>query len=142
MYKRQEYVWPSIGATFVATALFFFAFTTVLAYYYIAETNVAYLRRYFRIPGEMVILKLLMMGAVFYGAVRTASLAWGLGDIGVGLMAWLNIVAILILFFMGKPALKALDDYEKQKKAGVETYHFDPDALGIRNADFWKNKNN
>jgi AGCS family alanine or glycine:cation symporter len=137
-----EYVWPSIGATFVATALFFFAFTTVLAYYYIAETNVAYLRRYFRIPGEMVILKLLMMGAVFYGAVRTASLAWGLGDIGVGLMAWLNIVAILILFFMGKPALKALDDYEKQKKAGVETYHFDPDALGIRNADFWKNKNN
>lgn len=134
-----ESVWPSVGATFVAMALFFFAFTTVLAYYYIAETNVAYLRRFFRVPGEMVILKLMMMGAVFYGAVRTASLAWGLGDIGVGLMAWLNIVAILVLFFMGKPALKALDDYEKQKNAGVETYTFDPEALGIRNADFWKN---
>ena len=81
------------------------------------------------------------MAAVFYGAVRTASLAWGLGDIGVGLMAWLNIIAILILFFMGKPALKALADYEKQKKAGVKTYTFDPEALGIRNADFWKDKN-
>ena len=126
---------------FVAFALFFFAFTTVLAYYYIAETNLAYLRRYFRIPGEMVLLKLLMIGAVFYGAVKTASLAWGLGDIGVGLMAWLNIIGILILFFMGKPALKALDDYERQKKAGVEHYTFDPEALGIRNADFWKNKN-
>jgi len=133
-----EFVFPSAGALFVAFALFFFAFTTVLAYYYIAETNVAYLRRYFRIPGEITILKLLMIGAVFYGAVRTASLAWGLGDIGVGLMAWLNIVAILILFFMGKPALKALADYERQKNEGVEEYTFDPEALGISNADFWK----
>jgi len=136
-----ESVFPAVGKPFVAVALFFFAFTTVLAYYYIAETNVAYLRRFFRVPGEMVILKLLMMGSIFYGAIKTAGLAWGLGDIGVGLMAWLNIVAILILFFMGKPALKALDDYERQKKAGVENYTFDPEALGIKNADFWKNKN-
>jgi AGCS family alanine or glycine:cation symporter len=78
------------------------------------------------------------MGSVFYGAIKTASLAWGMGEIGVGLMAWLNIVAILILFFMGKPALKALSDYEAQKKAGVEKYTFDPDKLGIKNADFWK----
>ncbi len=129
---------PGVGKPFVAIALFFFAFTTLLAYYYIAETNVAYLRRFFKIPAELVILKLLLMGSVFYGAVKTASLAWGMGEIGVGLMAWLNIVAILILFFMGKPALKALDDYEKQRKAGVEKYTFDPEKLGIRNADFWR----
>jgi len=135
-------VFPSVGKPFVAVALFFFAFTTVLAYYYIAETNVAYLRRFFRIPGKMLLLKLLMMGSVFYGAVKTAKLAWGLGDLGVGLMAWLNIVAILILFFMSKPALKALDDYEKQKKAGITQYTFDPEALGIKNADFWSNRNN
>jgi AGCS family alanine or glycine:cation symporter len=53
-------------------------------------------------------------------------------------MAWLNIIGILILFFMGKPALKALKDYEEQRKAGVTEYTFDPDKLGIRNADFWK----
>jgi AGCS family alanine or glycine:cation symporter len=135
-----ESVLPGVGKPFVAIALFFFAFTTVLAYYYIAETNIAYLRRFFTVPGEMVILKLVMMASVFYGAVRTAELAWGLGDIGVGLMAWLNIIAILILFFMGKPALKALADYEKQKKARVEHYTFDPEALGIGNADFWTNK--
>lgn len=131
---------PGIGKPFVAVALFFFAFTTVLAYYYIAETNVAYLRRFFRFPGELLFLKIAMMASVFYGAIRTASLAWGLGDIGVGLMAWFNIVAILILFFMGNAALKALKDYEAQRKAGVEKYTFDPDALGIRNADFWRNK--
>jgi AGCS family alanine or glycine:cation symporter len=131
-------VFPDFGKHFVALALFFFAFTTVLAYYYIAETNIAYLRRFFKVPGELIILKIIMICAVFYGAVRTASLAWGLGDIGVGLMAWLNIIAILILFFMGKPALKALTDYEKQKNAGVTEYEFDPEALGIENADFWK----
>ena len=85
-------------------------------------------------------MKILMMASVFYGAVKTANLAWGLGDIGVGLMAWLNIIASLILFFMGKPALKALQDYEKQRKAGVTKYTFDPQALGIENADFWENK--
>ena len=129
---------PGIGTPFVAVALFFFAFTTLLAYYYIAETNVAYLRRFFKLPAELVLLKLLLIGSVFYGAVKTASLAWGLGEIGVGLMAWLNIIAIMILYFMGKPAVKALRDYERQRREGVARYTFDPEALGIRNADFWK----
>ena len=134
-----ESVFPGVGKPFVAVALFFFAFTTLLAYYYIAETNIAYLRRTFKVPGDMLFLKVALMASVFYGAVKTANLAWDLGDIGVGLMAWLNIVAILILYFMGKPALKALKDYEAQMKAGVTEYTFDPDALGIKNADFWRN---
>ncbi|MDJ0906068.1 MAG: alanine/glycine:cation symporter family protein [Woeseiaceae bacterium] len=133
-----ESVMGGFGKTFVAVALFFFAFTTLLAYYYIAETNVAYIRRTIQFPGELIVLKLILLGSVFYGTIRTADLAWGLGDIGVGVMAWLNIVGILILFFMGKPALKALKDYEEQRNAGVETYTFDPEALGIKNADFWK----
>ena len=135
-----ESVLGGFGKIFVAIALFFFAFTTLLAYYYIAETNVAYIRRTFRFPGELTILKIALMGAVFYGTVRSADLAWGLGDIGVGLMAWLNILAVLILFFMGSPAIKALKDYERQRKAGVTEYTFDPDSLGIKNADFWKDK--
>jgi len=132
-----ESVVGGAGKVFVAVALFFFAFTTLLAYYYIAETNVAYIRRSFRIPYELTVLKLVLMGAVFYGTVRSAEIAWAMGDIGVGLMAWLNIVAILILFAMGRPALKALKDYERQRNAGVEKYRFDPEALGIKNADFW-----
>ena len=133
-----ESVMGGFGTIFVAVALFFFAFTTLLAYYYIAETNVAYIRRSFRFPGELTILKFALMGSVFYGTVRTADLAWGLGDIGVGVMAWLNIIGIIIIFFMAKPALKALKDYEAQRKAGVTEYTFDPEALGIKNADFWK----
>ncbi len=64
---------PGVGKPFVAVALFFFAFTTLLAYYYIAETNIAYLRRFFKVPGELIILKLALMASVFYGAVHEAS---------------------------------------------------------------------
>jgi AGCS family alanine or glycine:cation symporter len=133
-----ESVMGGFGKIFVAIALFFFAFTTILAYYYIAETNVAWVRRSFKFPGELMVLKLAITASVFYGTIRSADVAWAMGDIGVGLMAWLNIVGILILFFMGSPALKALKDYEKQKKAGVKKYTFDPEALGIKNADFWR----
>jgi len=135
-----ESVVTGVGGPFVAIALFFFAFTTLLAYYYIAETNVAYIKRTFHIPGLMLILKFGLMAAVFYGAIRTASLAWALGDIGVGLMAWLNIVGILIIFLVSKPAIKALRDYEAQQAAGVQRYSFDPKALGIKNAEFWEQR--
>jgi AGCS family alanine or glycine:cation symporter len=135
-----ESVVSGVGGPFVAVALFFFAFTTLLAYYYIAETNVAYIKRTFHIPGLMLILKFGLMAAVFYGAIRTASLAWALGDIGVGLMAWLNIIGILIIFLVAKPAIMSLRDYEAQKAAGVKNYTFDPKALGIKNADFWEQR--
>jgi len=135
-----ESVLGNFGKVFVAVALFFFAFTTLLAYYYIAETNVAYIRRTFRFPYELTILKVVMLASVFYGTIREANLAWAMGDLGVGLMAWLNIIGILILFFMGRPALKALKDYEAQRKAGVDKYTFDPQELGIRNAHFWEQR--
>ena len=114
----------------------FSPFTTVLAYYYIAETNIAYLHRTIKVPGMILILKFVMMFAMFYGAVRTASVAWGLGDIGVGLMAWLNIIGILIIFFMAKPAMKALNDYESQRKAGVDRYTFDAEKAGDQERRF------
>ncbi|RBP49754.1 alanine/glycine:cation symporter family protein [Arenicella xantha] len=132
-----ESVMPGIGNPFVAIALFFFSFTTLMAYYYIAESNVAYIKRSINIPGAVTLLKFALIAAVFYGTVKAASLAWALGDIGVGLMAWINIIGILIIFFMGKPALKALKDYERQRKQGVEHYTFDPESLGIKNADYW-----
>jgi AGCS family alanine or glycine:cation symporter len=131
---------PGIGKPFIALALFFFSFTTILAYYYIAETNVSYLRKTIKLPGAVFILKVLLLSSVFYGTVKTANLAWGLGDIGVGLMAWLNIVGIVLIFFMGKPALKALKDYEQQKNAGVKKYTFDPKKLGIDKADYWEKR--
>jgi len=128
-----ETVLPGFGADFVAVALFFFAFTTIMAYYYIAETNIAYLTRGKDNKIPMFILKIALLAATFYGAIKTAGLAWALGDVGLGIMVWLNIIAIVIL---AKPALLALKDFEEQKKQGLNPV-FDPEKLGIKNADYW-----
>lgn len=131
-----ESVLPGWGAGFVAVALFFFAFTTIMAYYYMAETNLAYVNGGRHRPMTVLLLRAGILAMVVFGAFHNATVAWALGDIGVGLMAWLNIVAILIL---AKPAMLALRDYERQKKLGLDPV-FDPDALGIRNADFWRGR--
>lgn len=133
----MENMMPGFGNMFVAIALFFFAFTTIVAYYYIAETNIAYINRKVNRPWLTAVLKLALMTATVYGTVKTADLAWGLGDIGVGLMAWLNIIAILLL---RKTAFTCLKDYESQQAQGIDPV-FDPEKLGIKNADYWVERN-
>ena len=110
-------MFPGFGAAFVALAILFFAFTTLVAYYYMAETNIAYINRKMHRPWIMQVLRVGMLAAVLTAACAPRPVAWTLGDIGVGLMSWLNIIAILIL---QKPALQALRDYERQKKAGMD----------------------
>ena len=129
----MESMMPGFGNYFVAIALFFFAFTTIIAYYYIAETNIAYITRKIHRPWLTFLLKLCLMASTVYGTIRTADLAWGLGDIGVGLMAWLNIIAIVLLH---KKAFASLKDYETQNAQGIDP-QFDPVRLGIKNADYW-----
>jgi AGCS family alanine or glycine:cation symporter len=130
---------PGAGSSFVAISLMFFAFTTLVAYYYIAETNINYLLRSFSartVEISLRVLQLVFLVFSAYGVFSTAGAAWTLGDVGVGVMAWLNIVAILII---QRPALAALRDYEAQKRAGLPP-HFDPVALGIKNATFWEER--
>lgn len=134
---------PGFGAAFVAIALFFFAFTTVMAYYYIAEVNVNYIVKRLTGKGSKLVttlLKFVLLGMTFYGAIKKSELAWAMGDIGVGTMAWLNIIAIL---FLSNIVMKCFKDYESQLKAGKtsEEITFDPVPLGIKNADFWENRN-
>jgi AGCS family alanine or glycine:cation symporter len=131
-----ENVMPGFGAIFVAVALLFFAFTTIVAYYYIAETNIAYIDRHARHPWMKFALKVAIIAATVYGTVKTADVAWALGDIGVGLMAWLNLIAILL---MRNVAFKCLRDYEAQKAAGKDP-QFDPVKLGIKNAHYWEKR--
>lgn len=124
---------PGFGSIFVAVALFFFAFTTIVAYYYIADTNVTYINRTLKRPWLGFLLKIIALASVLFGSVRAAELAWTLGDIGVGVMAWLNIIAIL---FLQRPALLALRDWEAKHKAG-EPIGFDASEHKISNADLW-----
>ena len=151
---------PRAGDMVISIALFFFAFTTIMAYYYYAETNLVYLfnrwrrRVYKKHPerlaeleeadmhfgddrGEKVVIWVLRIGtisAVFVGSLAGSGIVWTVGDIGVGAMAWINIIAILLL---SPKALRSLKDYERQKKQGQEP-KFDPKELNIEGADFWE----
>ncbi|GGU44925.1 alanine/glycine:cation symporter family protein [Nocardioides albus] len=139
-------VFPGVGASFIAVSLAFFCFTTMVAYYYMAETNLRFLvGRFSTVPlggqrgpslGRVatLVLQAVILAASAYGCVSTASDAWTLGDIGVGLMAWLNILGILVL---QQPAFAALRDYERQKKQGLDPV-FDPLALRITGATYWE----
>jgi AGCS family alanine or glycine:cation symporter len=125
---------PGIGGAFVAIALLFFAFTTLLAYYYYAESNVAYLARSFKNHKLIFnITRVTLLIMVFVGSINSAGLVWALGDVGVGAMAWLNIIAIILLT---KPGIATLKDYEEQMAQGLDPV-FDPEKLGIKNAELW-----
>lgn len=124
---------PAIGHSFVAITLWFFVFTTVMAYYFMAESNLYYLRQKKMSKSLLWILRIGFFTSIIYGAATTGGHAWTLGDIGVGLMAWLNIIAILILH---KKALITLKDYEQQKKEGKDPV-FEPEKLGIYNTSEW-----
>ena len=131
------------GAAFVAIALFFFAFTTLMAYYYIAEVNLTYLVKKFTGGKSSKLsincLRIVLLGMTAFGCVKSAGLAWMMGDIGVAMMAWLNLIVILAL---SKKALLCFNDYESQLKAGVprDEISFDPIKLGIKGADFWEQR--
>ncbi|MBR6843874.1 MAG: alanine:cation symporter family protein [Bacteroidales bacterium] len=149
---------PRTGDMVISVALFFFAFTTIMAYYYYAETNLVYLfnrwrrRIYKKHPerlgeleradmhfgddrGEKMVVWMLRIGtitAVFCGSLVGSGVVWTIGDIGVGAMAWINIVVILLL---SPQALRTLKDYEQQKKQNKEP-QFDPAQLNINNSDW------
>ena len=134
---------PGFGKSFDAIALFFFAFTFAMASYYIVEINISYLskRLFNKEVGKLplTVLRVVILSTVYFGCIKKAVLAWTMGDIVVGITAWINIIA---LFFMTKPALACLKNYETQRKAGItrEDLVFDPKALGIQNADFWEKR--
>lgn len=108
---------PLFGDSFVAIALTLFAFTTIMAYYYIAETNVSFIHSKSTGKYLLNILRLVILISVFVGCITTAKIAWDLGDIGVGLMAWLNLIAIILLH---KKVLFLFKDYNNQYDSGKD----------------------
>ncbi|WP_206460251.1 alanine/glycine:cation symporter family protein [Anaerovorax sp. IOR16] len=125
---------PGFGSAFIAIAIFFFAFTTLLSFSFYTESNVAYLFKGNRYLKHItLIMKLVLIGMIVFGSVKSAAVAWNMADIGVGLMAWLNLIALIML---RKPVLAILKDYEKQKSMGLDPV-FNPKDCGIEGADLW-----
>ncbi len=123
------------GSIFLALAVLFFAFTTILSFGFYVMPNISYLLKNNKYLKQITIgVGCLQMVSIILGSVRESAFAWNLADIGVGLLAWVNLIGMLLLL---KPAKKVMDDYTKQKKMGLDPV-FDPDKCGIKNADLWK----
>ena len=67
-------------------------------------------------PKEKAIIwtyRVLLFVAVLMGSLTGSDAVWTLGDIGLGLTTWINIIVLLILCPM---AIKALKDFEEKEK--------------------------
>ncbi len=105
------------GPVFITVAMVLFAFTTLIGNLYYVDQGIFYLKG--NVPGKnfrrvyYVIASLL----VFVGAGLNAGILWSIADITMGAMAIINIP---VIFILGKYALQALKNYERQRKNGVD----------------------
>lgn len=90
-------------------AIVTFAFSTVVSGYYYGESNIKYLFKNINEKG-LLILKILVVLLILYGAIAKPSTLWNLVDVGVALLAIINILAI---FMLRKDVLEEIKNYRK-----------------------------
>lgn len=105
-----------LGAQFLALALLFFAFTTIIGWYYFGETNVKYL---FNSKGAVRVYQVLVFIFIIVGTTLEVSLVWELADMFNGLMVIPNIIGLFILI---KEAKRISSDYDQQMEEGKPLY--------------------
>ena len=113
----------NFGSIFVAIAILFFAYSSIIGNYYYGETNVRYITQNKFI---MIIFRISAGGMVLFGSLASLELAWNLADICMGLMTICNLIAILLL---GKYAFRLLEDYLVQKRNGIQNPVFTKDKM-------------
>lgn len=124
----------SFGTIFITIALCLFAFTTLIGNFYYAEMGLKFLCG--RKPGKILLNSFRIIAAliVLVGATMEFGTVWSTADVLMGLMALINLPVILIL---GKPAIRAMHDYVKQKKEGKDPV-FKAANIDLKDkTDFW-----
>jgi AGCS family alanine or glycine:cation symporter len=128
------------GGTFVAVAIFFFAFTSIIANYSYAETNLIFLEHNHK--AGLGLFRIIVLGMVMFGAVASLPIVWALADVSMGLMAIVNLVAILLL---SGTVIKLAKDYNRQLKQGkLPTFDANdfPELQSQLEDGIWDKKNN
>ncbi len=131
----QDAVSSTFGAAgniFITVAIFFFAFSSLIGNYYYTESNLRFIKDDKRI---LFIFRLTCLAAIFLGAQASFDTVWNLADILMGFMAIVNIFAILVL---GDIAIKALKDYDDQRKQDKDPVFY-ASHIGMKpeDLDFW-----
>ena len=117
-----------LGSKFLAISLLFFAFTTVVGWYYFGEANIKYL---FNSKVALRIYQLLVIGFIIYGSVSGIDLVWEISDMMNGLMVIPNVIGLIFLLSESK---KILQDYERLTLSGQEL-HYDYPYEHIQSMD-------
>ena len=124
----------SFGYYFVTVALLLFAFTTLLGNLYYCEGCLNYIAKRQLSEKAMNIFRIIACVVIFGGALLDFGMVWNLADVFMGIMALINLPVIVIL---GKTALKTLQDYVDQRKAGKNPV-FHASTVGLEGqVDFW-----
>lgn len=127
----------SFGAHLVTLLVIVFAFTSLMSYYLEAETCYIYMTdKYAKAHRKLAItlMRVFFTIMIFVSSSWPSMRVWNLTDFFGGLLAWAHLLLITALC---GPAVKAIRDYDKQRKAGIEIPVFDPVALNIKNAGIW-----
>jgi len=114
------------GNSFIAVALIFFAFTSIIANYYYAETNIFYLwhTRLSIFCYRFLYIVFILFGAwvAWSGSSENFQLLWNMADMSMGFMASANLLAIVLLSGV---AIRVFADYEAQRDRGIREPVFD-----------------
>lgn len=123
------------GPIFITVSMVMFAFTTLLGNCFYCDNLLAYIHK--KQPGKkfMSFFRIVSAAAVFVGAGMSMSLLWDISDVLMGVMAIINIPVLLIL---SKTVMRALADYEKQKKQGKNPVFKSADINLPQKTDFWQ----
>lgn len=113
-------VLTGFGGPFVSIALVFFVFTTVMAYYFYGESSIMQIfeGRPEKRKAERLcigIFRFTLLGMVVFGALHETNVIWQLGDVGVGLTAWINVIVLLLLCPQAVRALRVFESTIKKK---------------------------
>ena len=118
------------GIHFITFSIFAFAFSSLVGNYYYAESNILFIKNS---KALLNAFRVTCIVAIFLGAQADFSLMWNIADITMGVMAIINIISI---FLLGGIAIKALKNYEQQRKQGVNPV-FKGEDIGIEDT-VWK----
>ncbi|QFG01126.1 alanine:cation symporter family protein [Psychrobacillus glaciei] len=119
---------------FIAFAIMFFAFSSIIGNYYYGETNIEFINAH---KSWMTVYRFAVLGMVMFGAMAKVSIVWSMADLFMGIMAILNLI---VIFILGKVAYKALDDYSSQRKKGLNPVFKASTIPGIKGAECWEDE--
>ena len=125
----------SFGPIFITVAMILFAFTTLLGNLYYVDKCIFHILG--RVPGKtfMRIYHVIASLVILVGAGLSADLLWNISDIFMGGMTLINMP---VIFILSKYSIRALKDYEKQRKEGREPVFYAKDIELPHEVDCWK----